>query len=57
MTIYFNNNTTLKISDEIAKILNDNLIKVGGCGKWQTFSDENGVLFLMINLDTINYIN
>lgn len=54
MRIYFKNGTTLEIIKQIGEAINKRII--GGCGKFQTFSDENGNLFLIVNLDEIVYV-
>jgi len=54
MMIYFKNGTNMYIMQEIGEVLNKRIIE--GCGKFQTFSNENGELFLILNLDEIVYI-
>ena len=54
MKIYFKNGTSIEISEEIGKVLNDQIIK--GCARFQTFSDQNGKLILIVNLDEVVYI-
>ena len=55
MTIHFKNGMTKKISKSVAEIINKRIIE--GCGKFQTFSNENNNLFLVINLGDIVYID
>jgi hypothetical protein len=54
MTIYFKNGTTKKVVREVAEVIVKRLKE--GCGKFQTFSDEAGDVFLIVNLDEIVYI-
>ena len=54
MTIHFKNGTTKEIIRQIGEAINDRIIE--GCAKFQSFSDENGVLLLIINLDEIVYV-
>jgi hypothetical protein len=54
MKIYFKNGASIEIIKEIGEILNERIIK--GCGKFQTFSDQNGKLLLILNLDEVVYI-
>lgn len=54
MKIIFNNGKSVEISQEIAEIINKKLID--GSKQWQTFSNEHGKVFLMINLNEISYI-
>ena len=53
MKVIFNNGKSIKITQEVADIINKRLME--GCSEWQTFSDNNQV-FLMINLSQISFI-
>lgn len=55
MIIHFKNGKTKEVIDEISNAINENILK--GCHNFQTFSDENGKLILIINLDDISYID
>ena len=54
MTIYFKNGMSKHVIKEIAEIIKEKLIQ--GTTKFQSFSDENGEVFLIINLNEIVYI-
>jgi hypothetical protein len=54
MTIYFKNGMTQSVSPEIVRIINKRIVE--GCGKFQTFSDQNGDLLFILNLDEVVYI-
>jgi len=54
MTIYFKNGMTKEVIKQIGEAINTRVIE--GCGKFQTFSDENGNLLLIVNLDEVVYI-
>lgn len=54
MTIYFKNGMTKEVIKQIGETLHKRVIE--GCGKFQTFSDENGNLLLIVNLDEIVYV-
>lgn len=54
MTIYFKNGMTKEVIKEIGEAINKRVI--AGCGKFQTFSDENGILLLIVNLDEVVYV-
>ena len=54
MTIHFKNGMTEEVINQIGEILQKRIIE--GCSKFQTFSDENGKLLLIVNLDEIVYI-
>lgn len=54
MTIYFKNGMTKEVTKQIGEVINKRVIE--GCGKFQTFSDESGNLFLIINLDEVVYV-
>lgn len=51
MKIYFKNGTSVEIIEEIGKVLNDRMIE--GSSKFQTFSDQNGKLLLIVNVEEI----
>lgn len=51
MKIYFKNGTSIEIIEEIGKVLINRLIE--GCSKFETFSDQNGKLLLILNVDEI----
>ncbi len=51
MKIYFKNGTSIEIIEEIGKALKERII--AGCPKFQTFSDQNGELLLILNVDEI----
>lgn len=53
--INFKNGTTIDISLEVASIIRDRILE--GCKKFQTFSDENNEVLLIVNLDEVVYIN
>jgi hypothetical protein len=55
MTIYFKNGMTQEIIKEIGEALNKRIIE-GYNGKFQTFSDQDGELLLILNLDEVAYI-
>jgi hypothetical protein len=56
MKIYFKNGTSIEIIEEIGEVLR-NLINakplIPGCSNLQTFSDENGKLLLIVNIDEV----
>jgi|TARA_R110000744_G_scaffold373646_1_gene485938 hypothetical protein len=52
-TITFTNGKTMEIKDGDANTLRDNILK--GAGKFQCFSDENELMF-MINLEEVTCI-
>jgi len=54
MTIYFKNGMTKEVIKQIGEAINKRVIEV--CGKFQTFSDENGDLLLIVNLDEVVYV-
>lgn len=54
MTIYFRNGMSKKVIRQIGEIINERIIE--GCDKFQTFSDENGNLLLIVNLEEIVYV-
>jgi hypothetical protein len=54
MTIYFKNGMTKEVIEQIGEAINKRVIE--GCGKFQTFSDENGNLLLIVNLDEVVYV-
>ena len=54
MRIYFKNGLSLFVSTQVAKTIENSLIE--GFGKFQSFSDENGNLILIINIEEIVYI-
>jgi hypothetical protein len=54
MIIYFKNGMTKEVIKEIGEGIKKRMIE--GCGKFQTFSDENGNLLLIVNLDEVVYI-
>jgi hypothetical protein len=53
-TIFFKNGTTTVVDQEIIEIINNRVTE--GCGTFQTFSDENGVCFLIINISEISHV-
>jgi len=55
MIIYFKNGMTKEVIKEIGEALNKRIIE-GYKGKFQTFSDQNGELLLILNLDEVVYI-
>ena len=55
MIVHFKNGKTLKISQQIAEIINTRILQ--GYNKYQTFSDRSGKLVLVVNLEEIVYIN
>jgi hypothetical protein len=54
MIIYFKNGMTKVVQKQIGEIIKKRVIE--GCGKFQTFSDENGNLLLIINLEEVVFI-
>jgi hypothetical protein len=55
MKIYFKNGMTKEVTKEIGEIVNKRIIE--GCHDFQTFSNENGDLILIINLQEVVYID
>lgn len=55
MKIHFKTGETKIISQEVAEIINKQLIK--GCATFQTFSNTDGKLELVINLTEILYVD
>jgi len=57
MEIHFKNGKTKKISQEIADVLKENIIK--GCADFQMFSDinDNNKVILIIKLSEIVFID
>ena len=55
MTIHFKNGMTKTVVKEVVEAISNQVIK--GCGKFQTFSDKDGNLFLVVNLDEIVFIS
>ena len=53
--IHFKNGGAVEISSEIAKTLQENIIK--GCNDWQIFSDENDNPILFVKLSEVTYID
>jgi hypothetical protein len=54
MTIHFKNGMTKEVIKQIGEAINKRVIE--GCSKFQTFSDENGDLLLIVNLDEVVYV-
>ncbi len=54
MTIYFKNGMSKLVIKEIAEIIKEKLTQ--GTTKFQSFSNENEEVFLIINLNEIVYI-
>jgi len=54
MTIYFKNGMTKEVIKQIGEAINKRVIE--GCGKFQTFSDENENLLLIVNLEEVVYV-
>jgi hypothetical protein len=54
MRIVFNNEREIEITQEVADILRDNILK--GAKQWQTFSDKDGKVVLFINLSEVSFI-
>jgi len=55
MTIHFKNGTIKVITQDVAEILKENIIK--GCKDFQIFTDENNIVILFIKLSEIVYID
>lgn len=53
-TIYFKNGMTTQVDNQIANIIEARILE--GCGKFQTFSDQNGMLILIVNLEEVVYV-
>jgi hypothetical protein len=51
MRIYFKNGKHIDITKEIGEIINKRIVE--GCSKFQTFSDQNGKLILILNLEEV----
>ena len=54
MTIYFKNGMSKLVTNEVAEMINDRLVK--GSQRFQSFLNEHGEVFLIINIDEIVYI-
>jgi len=53
-TIYFNNGMRTKITIQVAEIIRDSTIK--GCGNFQSFTDQDGDIYLIVNLSEVAYV-
>ena len=54
-TIHFKNGLEKEITQEIADYLKTRI--TNGCKNWQSFDDDDNHVFLIINLDNIEYID
>lgn len=52
--VTFISGRTVWVSQEIAEVINKNIIK--GCGKFQTFTNEHDITFLFVNLSEVESI-
>lgn len=55
MKIVFKNGKEVEISQEIAEIINHQIMN--GAKQWQTFSNKGEEVILMVNLNEVAYIN
>jgi len=55
MRIFFKNGMSRMITDETAEAIKERLSS--GCSKFQTFCDENGEVFLIVNMEEVVYIS
>lgn len=56
-TIHFKNGTSLVVHPEVIKTIDKLLLSPGGTARFQSFRDEHGNLFLVLNLEDISYID
>lgn len=54
MKIVFKNGKEIEIHQQVAEIINQKIME--GAKQWQTFSNEKGEVFLMVNLNEVAYI-
>lgn len=54
MRIHFRSKDYVDVTEEVAKVINERILS--GAKQWQSFSDKHGKLFLIINLDHIEFI-
>lgn len=54
MKIVFKNGKEIEINQQVADIINQKIMI--GAKQWQTFSNEKGEVFLMVNLNEVAYI-
>jgi hypothetical protein len=55
MTIYFKNGEKVKVTQEVVDCINKRLIE-GTAAQWQSFADEKGMVYLIINLSEVSFI-
>lgn len=54
-TVFLKNGGSQRVSREVAEIIRNNIIN-GHAAPWQTFSDQNNNLLIMINLNEVTHI-
>lgn len=54
MKIYFKNETSLEITEDIGEVLYKQITT--GCNKFQIFTNQYGKVILILNLDEVVYI-
>jgi hypothetical protein len=53
-TIYFKNGMTTKITIQVAEIIMNRTIE--GCGNFQSFTEQDGDIYLIVNISEIAYV-